>query len=138
MARKISAKVILNRRALAKMEAGVADGVEEVTRTIVETATPPDATPYGVGLVDAGGWIVYVGGKKVGGGSLGGRQPKKPRSVRVPSSGIIGIAGFGFPGRFQEGGTSHHAAQPFLTPAAERVVPHAPEIMRDAMKRNGF
>ena len=121
---------MLNRAAMTELGVAIAEGVEEVARTIVEVADPPDATPWGEGLVTSGGWLVYLGPKKIGGGSQDGRQPKKPRSWRVrESEGIHGIAGFGFPGRFQEMGTVNHAAQPFLVPAGNRVTPHAPAIM---------
>ena len=130
MARKPSARVVLNRQALDSLHLALAEGVEEIARTIVETADPPDATPFGVGLVDRGGWAVYAGSKKVGGGSLDGTQPNKPRAFRPEPTGVTGIAGFGFPARFQEIGTVHHAAQPFLWPAAMAVASRGGEIMR--------
>lgn len=136
MARRTSSKVILNRAALNEVDAAIADGLEEIVKTIVEDAQPPDASPYGEGLVTRGGWLVYAGSKKVGGGSLDGRQPKKPRSFRVAGSRMIqAIAGFGFPGRFQEAGTSKMAANPFLTPSMNRTTPHAASIMAPAVRR---
>ena len=134
MARKPSARVVLNRSALTEVGLALVAGVEEIARTIVETAEPPDATPFGEGLVTQGGWLVYDGSKKVAGGSLSGLQPKKPRSFRVKGTvGITAIAGFGFPARFQETGTSDQPAKPFLTPAAVRVKEVAPAIMRDTV-----
>jgi len=125
----------MNRAALDKIDLAIADGLEEVVRTVVETATPPDAPPYGAGLVAHGGWLVYAGANKVGGGSLDGRQPKKPRALRVKGSDqIVAIAGFSFPGRFQEAGTSKMAANPFLTPAMNETVPHAGAIMKPAVQ----
>jgi len=136
MARKVNSRVVLNRAALNEVDLAIADGLEEVVRSVVEAAQPPDAAPYGEGLVTHGGWLVYAGSKKVGGGSLDGRQPKKPRAFRVAGSRMIqAIAGFSFPGRFQEAGTAKMAANPFLTPAAGRVVPHAPQIMKPAVSR---
>jgi hypothetical protein len=128
--RKVSAKVVLNRAALNTVHLALAEGVEEVCRTIVEVADPPDATPFGAGLVTSGGWAVYDGKRKIAGGSLDGTQPNKPRDFKAEPTGITGIAGFGFPARFQETGTVHHSAQPFFTPAAEQVAGHAGEIMR--------
>lgn len=130
MARKPAARVVLNRAALDSLHLALAEGIEEVARTIVETAEPPDATPYGVGLVDSGGWAVYAGSKKVGGGSLDGTQPNKPRAFKPLPTGITGIAGFGFPARFQETGTVSQPARPFLWPSAMRVAGSAPEIMK--------
>lgn len=131
-ARGPSARVVMNRQAIDQVQLAVGDGVLAVAEEIVRVATPPDATPFGEGLVDRGGWLGYVGSKKIGGGSLDGRQPKKPRSLRVRGSEVIvAIAGWGFPGRFQELGTAHHAAQPFATPARDRVAPRAPRIMAD-------
>ena len=135
MARKPSARVVLNRAALDAVHLALADGVEEIARTVVETAEPPDATPFGEGLVTSGGWLVYDGAKKVAGGSLTGLQPKKPRAFRVKgTAGITGIAGFGFPGRFQETGTVNQTARPWFTPAAIRVKGIAAAIMRDAVR----
>jgi hypothetical protein len=134
MARKPSARVTLNRKNLTRLHAAFADGIEEVLRTFVETAKPPDATPFGEGLVTRGGWLVYDGSKKVAGGSLEGIQPNKPRSFRVRgTAGIQGIAGFGFPARFQEAGTVHQPARPFGTPAAIQTENVSLEIMRDAV-----
>lgn len=132
MARKPSARVVLNRAALLRIDLALAEGVEEVCRTVVEVAgdAAPDATPFGEGLTTNGGWLVYAGSKKVAGGSLRGLQPKKPRDFKPEPTGITGMAGFGFPGRFQETGTVNHPAQPFFTPSAERVAAHAGEIMR--------
>lgn len=116
MARRPSARVVLNRARLDDAVLAVADGMAEAARESIETANAPDRTPYGVGLTMRGGFLAYVNGKKIGGAGRDGRQPKKPRAVNT-RSGIVVIAGFGFPGRFQELGTIHHGAQPFLTPA---------------------
>lgn len=135
MPRKTSARVVLNRQALNEVGLAVADGLEEVVRSIVLDAHPPDATPYGAGLVTSGGWLVYHGSKKVAGGSLTGKQPKKPRAVRVMGiGGITAIAGFGFPGRFQEIGTIYHRAQPFLGPSLMRHLGRIPQIMAPATR----
>jgi hypothetical protein len=131
MARKPSARVVLNRQALDTVHLALAEGVEEIVRTIVETAEPPDATPFGEGLVTRGGWLVYDGPNKVAGGSLEGTQPKKPRAFRVRgTAGIVGIAGFSFPGRLQETGWVDAPARPWFTPAVMRVKAVAAEIMR--------
>lgn len=130
MARKRNARVKLNRKAVDGVELAIADGLNAVVETIVRVARPPDATPFGEGLVTSGGWMTYVGGKKVDGGGLDGRQPKKPRAFRVKSAHIVALAGFGFPGRFQEFGTVNHGAQPFFTPARDQVIPQIESIVR--------
>ncbi|MCC6619467.1 MAG: hypothetical protein IT341_10575 [Chloroflexi bacterium] len=133
MARKPSARVVMNRAALDEVRLAVADGALAVGEAVVREADPPDATPFGAGLVTNGGWIGYVGDKKIGGGGLDGKQPKKPRTFRVRGTQRIQIiAGFGFPGRFQELGTVNHPAQPFFTPAMNRVLPRTSELMRPA------
>lgn len=135
MPRKPSTRVVLNRAALHEVDLAVADGLEEVVRTVVEEANVPDAAPYGSGLVVHGGWLVYAGADKVGGGSLDGRQPKKPRAMRVKGSRQIQAwAGFSFPGRFLEAGTSKMSARPFLTPSMTRTAPHAASIMKPAVQ----
>lgn len=120
--RRRSARVVYNRRTHNALRLGLADGLLQVAEVIVQVAHPPDATPFGEGLVTtgtAGGWI---DGRKIG-----GRSPK-PRGA-IPPTGIAAVASFGFPGRFQELGTIHHGAQPFLTPAVDAVTPHMGPIM---------
>lgn len=136
MARKPSARVVLNRAKLDEVSRAVADGFAAFAEAVVREAAPmaPDSPlqpyPTGEGLPKQGGWLVYVGGQKIAGGGLDGKQPKKPRAVQVRQHGIVAIAGYGFPGRFQEQGTVNHPARPFLGPAFERVAPRATEIMR--------
>jgi HK97 gp10 family phage protein len=133
MARGRTTRVKLNRAAIDGVRLAIADGTHAVAKAIVTTANPPDATPFGEGLITRGGTLAYVGSKKVDGWSLDGRQPRKPRKLRVKGTDtIVAVAGFGFPGRFQEFGTAHHPAQPFLTPARNQVVPRAVGIMRQA------
>lgn len=136
MARKPSSRVVLARAGLDELRLAVADGLLEVGQTIVETADPPDATPYGEGLVTHGGVLVYADRKKVAGWSQRGTQPKKPRAARL-GRGITLLVGWGFPGRFQEFGTVHHRAQPFATPAAQEVMAQAGAIMAPIVKSRG-
>jgi hypothetical protein len=135
MPRKPSARVVLNRQALSQVRLALADGALEVGELIIRSARPPDRTPYGEGLVTRGGWLAYVGDKKVGGGGLDGRQPKKPRAVRVRGTQQIQvIAGFGFPGKFQELGTINHPGQPFLTPSMQANVGRAAQTMERVVR----
>lgn len=114
-----TSRIVLNYRKLAEINAAFVDGVFEVGKAIIENANPPDASPYGVGLVTQGGVIVWHDTKMVKAWSLSGQKPKKPKKFRVGAErgNIVGVAGFDHPGRFQEFGTVHHRAQPFLTPA---------------------
>lgn len=135
MARKRHARVRLNRKAIDGVRLALADGAHEIAKTIVREARPPDATPFGEGLVTRGGTLAYVGSKKIDGWSLDGSQPKKPRALRVRGSdAIVAVAGFGFPARFQEFGTVHHGAQPFFMPAINAVAPRAGSIMARTAK----
>lgn len=135
MNNRTSARVVLNRKALNDLGMAVGKGLEDFARLVVIDADPPDATPYGEGLVTQGGWLAYFRNKKIGGGSLTGRQPKKPRGWRVSNNDSIeAIAGFGFPGRFQETGTVHHPAQPFLWPSFRRLEDQLPLFLRKAVK----
>jgi len=137
MARKASARVVLNRSRLTDVGLAIADGVAELGRTIVEVAaeqapdSPYDPYPTGEGLPKQGGVLVYVGGEKVHGWSQRGGQPGKPRALRakVRGSSVLMVAGFGFPGRFAELGTIDTPAQPFLSPASAEVLPHAADII---------
>jgi HK97 gp10 family phage protein len=130
MARGPSARVVLNRSKFPPIYVAVADGMFEVAKKMIEEANPPDATPFGEGLVTRGGALAYVGDKKVAGWSTRGQQPKKPRAFRVRGSGrIMAMAGFGFPARFQEFGTIKQSPRPFFTPAINRVIPRITRIM---------
>lgn len=107
----------------------VADGLFEAARVIVEKAaaqapdSPFEPYPEGEGLPKQGGVLVYAGNKKTHGWSIRGDQPAKPRAVRASTKehSVVAVLGFGFPGRFAEGGTVNHAAQPFLAPARDSV-----------------
>lgn len=128
-----SARVKMNRKSLDQVRLAVADGTSAIGKAVVTTADPPDATPFGEGLVTHGGYLTYVGAKKTAGWSMDGRQPKKPRVVAVKGTDTIQtIAGFGFPARFQEFGTVKQPARPFLTPAKNAVEPRAAGLMRQA------
>ena len=131
MARKPSTRVVLNRSKFSEALLATADGLAELCKVVLDVAEPPDATPFGEGLVTSGGYLVYVGDKKVAGGGQDGKQPKKPRAFRVKgSTQLAAIVGYGFPGRFQELGVIHHPAQPFLTPAVDATSAKAVEIMK--------
>jgi hypothetical protein len=127
MARKVSARVVLNRSRLDEVRGALADGLQAMGADIVEHANPPDAEPFGVGLVTSGGTYVAVDGKKVGGDS------SRPRAVRG-EPGIVAVVGFGFPGRFQEFGTIHSPAQPFLSPAVDEVLPNLEQYLAPAIR----
>lgn len=136
MARKPSAKVVLNRGNLDELHLALVDGVTEIARSVVEEAakwapdSPDEPYPIGEGLPKQGGWLVYDGPRKVAGGSLRGIQPKKPQAFVVRGTeGIVGIAGWGFPGRLVETGHVGTPAHPFFTPAAVRVSGVAADIM---------
>lgn len=133
--RRPSSRVVLNRKALDQVTLAIAGGVEEIARTMIEESNPPDATPFGEGLVTNGGWIVYANGKKVGGGSIDGTTPQKPREFRPLKVGVSAVAGWSFPARFQEIGTVHQPARPFFMPTIVRVVNVAAAIMRDFVGR---
>lgn len=137
MARR--SRVEINRAKLDEVMGGFADGVFDIARAIGTVAEnrAPDAVPYGQGLVGRIGAIVWVRGQKVREWSSSGQRPDKPRALRVRSAGeIVGVVGAGFPGMFQELGTVHAPAQPFLTPAAQEVVGgEARVLLSKAMER---
>jgi len=120
-----AAKVELNYAALVAITRAVADGAFELAKAIVAGADAPDATPLGEGLVDQGGVIAYVDRKLVATYSTGADPTvKKPRAAKL-GPGVVVIAGYGFPGRFQEGGTVNQPARPFLTPRLMADLPDA-------------
>lgn len=140
---KTSARVVINREVLNSFGVSIAEGLNEVVETVVAVAainapdSPFDPYPTGEGLPKQGGWAVWVGSKKVGGGSTRGSQPKKPRALKTPPDIVTAIAGFGFPGRFAEMGTATTPAQPFLWPAWLATKSHVPELMKRAVGKWG-
>jgi hypothetical protein len=127
MARKTSSRVVYNRQVADAFRLGLADGMLAIAEAIIEAADPPDAEPFGEGLVTSGGTYAALDGKKVGGDST------RPRSVRS-EPGAMAIAGWGFPGHFQELGTINHPPQPFATPALEQILPGAADYLRPAIR----
>lgn len=123
-------RVVMNREALDAITLGSADGLQLVGERIIEAAGPnvPDEPPLNVGLVDRHGVATYVNGKKVAGNGT------VPRSGRQPT-GIMTVFGYGFPARFNETGTIHQPARPFLTPAAAGTVPGTAEVVAETISR---
>lgn len=128
MARKPHVRTIVNRQALSAFAAGIADGMEAIGQAFVARVEPPDAEPFGKGLITTPGYGVWSNGKKVAGDGT------KPRSVRVRAHGAVLIAGAGFPGWFQEGGTIHHPPQPFVTPVMESLLPDAGQYIKPKVR----
>src|SRR5688500_14149698 len=96
---KVSSRVVLNRKALTALQGAFADAMADMGREVIEVARPPDARPFGEGLVTTGDWGVWAGSKKVDG------TAQKPRAARLSRGEITMLVGYGFPGRFQEMGT---------------------------------
>ena len=118
MARKNN-RVVLNRAALDAITLGMADGLLALADAVIAAAKVPDAPVLGAGLIEAGGTVAYVAGKKVGGSAT------KPKALRVRTLGVAVAGGFPFPARFAEIGTVNQPARPFLTPALMATVPDA-------------
>lgn len=112
-------RVVLNREALAQLDRDFATGLENLAADALSQVDPPDAAPYGQGLIDRFGWISYVDGKKVGADPA---TVQKPRKMTVRGKGIAVGLGFGFPGRFQETGTVNQPPRPFFAPVVFGVV----------------
>jgi hypothetical protein len=133
-------KMVLNRAAVDQIILATADGLFELAKSIVQNADVPDAAPYGVGLVQGGGAVAYVGKKRVAEWSKTGDTVKKPRAAKLSPKGTDGVTvifGYGFPGRFQEVGTVKQAAKPFLTPATMAELPAAEGYIRAAWFKSG-
>lgn len=118
-------RTVVNRRALTAITAGLVDGLEALGLAIVAEVNPPDdpSTPQKIS-VDYGVWVK---GRKVAGGAT------KPRSARI-RRGITLLVGVGFPGRFNEIGTSHQPARPFFTPVMLARVPGTANYLRPAVR----
>jgi hypothetical protein len=128
MARKTNARTVLNRRCLDAIDTGFVDGMAAMGQAWVATVHPPDATPFGQGLVTTPDYGIWAHGKKVAGGAA------KPRTLRVKKMGIVLVCGEGFPGRFQELGTVNMPPQPHVTPAMLQVLHGAAGYIRPKMR----
>lgn len=129
MARKVNRHTILNYKTLGAIQQGLVEGLAAVGAAVIEKTTPPDAEPFGKGLVTTGDWGVWAGTRKVAGTAT------KPRSVRLPKTGATLIAGYGFPGRFQELGTINQPARPFFTPAMLEEFPGVTDALKAPVRR---
>jgi hypothetical protein len=133
-------RMVINRAAVDQIILATADGLFELGKKIVADADVPDAAPYGVGLVQGGGVIAFVGNKRVAVWSKTGDSVKKPRAAKLSPKGSMGVTvvfGYGFPGRFQEAGTIHQPSKPFLTPSALATLPAAEDLIRAAWYKSG-
>ncbi len=130
MARKVSARVVMNKAALAELDRGIADGLGAMAKAIVDDAEPNDAAPYGEGLREAGDWGVWANGRKVDG------TAQKPRAARTPKGQIVAIGGFGTDhAMYHEIGTEDTGAFPFLTPSLVKHQPNAGQFLRKHASR---
>jgi hypothetical protein len=109
-----TSRVVINRKAVDGVTLAVADGAFAVAKAHNKATHPPDAPPYGQGLVQGGGALVFVDGKKVDGTTIGGRQIKKPRQLNTKDHTVVAVSGWGFPGRLVQFGTTDTPAQPFF------------------------
>lgn len=124
--RKPSSRVVYNRQCADALRLGVADGLVMLADAMIEASDPPDAAPYGEGLIESGGSVAYIDGKKVAGIAT------KPRGEPT-KTGIVAFAGWGFPARFNEFGTINQPARPFFGPGIESVTPDAADHIRDGV-----
>lgn len=130
-------RMVINRAAVDQIMLATADGLFELGKAIVMNADVPDAAPYGVGLVQGGGAIAFVGKKRVAVFSkYGATSVTKPRQCKL-TDGVTVAFGYGFPGRFQEQGTINQPSRPFLTPAVLATVPDAEGYIRAAWYKSG-
>jgi hypothetical protein len=116
MPRKISARTVVNRKALDAIRAGLVDGMEAIGQAFVGRADPPDDPTTAERII--GDYGIWADGRKVAGTAT------KPRRTSV-KQGVTLIAGFPFPARFNELGTIHQPARPFATPAMTETLPGA-------------
>lgn len=123
MARKNN-RLVLNRAALDAITLGLADGLLALADAVIAATKVPDAPVLGAGLIESGGTVAYVLGKKVGGSAA------KPTAMKVRTMGVAVAGGFPFPARFAELGTVNQPARPFLTPALMATVPDAAPFIK--------
>lgn len=132
---KQSSRVILNRSKVQEMRLGIADALFGVALKVLDNTHPPDAPPYGKGLIEGGGALAFVDKRKVNGTTIGGKQIKKPRSLRMEPVSIVAVVGYGFPGRLVHNGSIHNRANPFLRRSGLEILPDAKAIAGSRLSR---
>lgn len=127
MTRKPSVRVVQNRKALTALRSGLVDSLEAFGQQLIAGITPPDDPTTETRIV--GDWGVWSDGKKVAG------TAKKPRRADIKKGAVL-LAGFPFPARFNEMGTIHQPARPFLTPRHLEMLSAFPNLLRTAVITN--
>lgn len=131
-------RIVLNRKWFAEADLAAADALFGLASKIVFGAVVPDEAPLGLGLIEGGGVVAFVGDVRVAEATTGaGGTVKKPRAAKL-SSHITIIGGYGFPGRFLETGTVKMAAEPFLTPSLMDFLPEAEGFIHAAFVKRGL
>lgn len=134
------ARVVMNLGALDELMRGAADGLNVLGPKIIAQASanaprdPEAAAKRGVPMMaDTGHYVVYAGGKKVGGeeGETG-----KPRGMKTSKTGADLGVWFSSPlSHFAELGTIKETARPFLTPALMSNIGDAGPYVKAAMNK---
>jgi hypothetical protein len=109
----------------------VLDGLVAAGMQIIDSADVPDQPALGAGLVQRGGVAGWAYGKRVATMGDAADDVQKPRGFRTSSNGVDVIAGFTFPARFNERGTVHQPARPFLAPAFLATAGDVPGILAE-------
>lgn len=138
-----AAKIVMNKDAIDKLYAGMADGLIELGERIIAQASqhaPYDAEAArkrGVPMMrDTGRVAVFGQGKLVYGRSDIAAARNRPRGVRTPKDQVVMIAAFDSPiAHLQELGTVKMRAHPFLAPALMANIPNAGAYIKGAMSR---
>ena len=148
-----AARVQMNRAALDDLVLGMADALLAVGQKIIDDAAanaprdPETAARRGVPMMaDTGVLGVWAGGKKVGGGMVSkprvskvittsmGVQKTVRRVASTPKNEAVLFCGFASPiAHFAELGTINEIARPFFTPAFNRNIGGAAELVPVAM-----
>ncbi|HUW17469.1 MAG TPA: hypothetical protein VMW94_10355 [Actinomycetes bacterium] len=137
------AKIVMNKAGVDALFAGMADGLAELGEKIIAEAAakaPRDAAAAAAAgrpmLKDTGSVVVWGQGKLVVGSGDRKASAQKPRGLKTPKDQVVMIAGFGsFVAHFNELGTVHMPARPFLTPAILANVPGAGKYVSGAISR---
>lgn len=156
MATQRTSRVVLNRKTINGIYLAAGDATFEVAKAVIAAARPPDdprpkmkvvsrrtGKAYWThldteggglhrGLVEGGGALAWVNRRKIAGTTIGGKQIKKPRRLRLDQD-VLAIAGWGYPGHFVQWGTVKTPANPFFTRAIAEVLPKALGIARRTM-----
>lgn len=122
-------RTTVNRREIERLRDANARGMAAMGQDILATTRPPDAPPFGEGLVDTGRFVVVQDGRAVAGT---GEVPRGWGDAK----GTDMLVTWGFPSRFLHTGTIKMRPHPFATQPYDAALARKDDYLKAAHRRS--